>query len=290
MKYRELFIHSLGESIRLCLPTKYEGLLENSIFWKALIPDVSIKKSQQGEKPFTVSLFEDSVFSFALKKKSCVIRHDFSPSHIKDIVVVIGYLLEREHQKNSFYTIHGSVVSYREKAVALIGGLSGMGKTSLGLYLVSKKWRFNSDEKFILDPAHLSIVGCTSKLLINKKLKMATKKYNLSRIHPEGIQKNRLEAIIFPILVRFKKEYESFQYNNEKAFWHLYEEATRDIRLLNGLIHNFSFPLPSLDTHDIAVLRARNVRKVISMVPVFFVKGTKQQIYNFLMLLTNTST
>jgi len=58
----------------------------------------------------------------------------------------------------------------------------------------------------------------------------------------------------------------------------VYEELSKDIRLVNGLIFNFTYPLMSQDRFDLSQKRERLAENISINIPVFLIRGSLAQI------------
>lgn len=68
--------------------------------------------------------------------------------------------------------------------------------------------------------------------------------------------------------------------DREKSIWVLYDEVTRDIRQVNGIIHRTLPTVKSLDNRTIERLRIRAVEDLAANTPVVYMRGSKEMILN----------
>lgn len=181
-------------------------------------------------------------------------------------VRLISHLLERERQGHGIYTVHGNVISLGEKAVALIGGISGIGKTALSAQSTTQGWRWIADEKFLIDESCSYRFG-RSIILNDQKTHDAA-----GLVRPTASTPREIHASVIPILT--DSALEVHNYSSEKALYHYYEELSRDITGARALFMGYDFPLPSVDTQQLAARRHRAAEHLSESRPMYFMLGT----------------
>ena len=192
-------------------------------------------------------------------------------------------MLEYKRQKKHLYQIHGSVATIHNKAIAFIGGMSGIGKTTSAVNLSKcKNAKFIGDEKFIMDGKKHTVVSACPLSLDNNKTK-------LKKISNCDIVQIPIALIVFPVITTEEK-LTVYKYDELKLFWHLYEEASRDIRNLNMLYDNFNKTCKSFDTNKIMSQRIKDIKNVAHNTPAYFLRGNTKQITNFIYNLIISST
>lgn len=269
-------IKSLKTSIICEIPDKLLVIWKHNYFWSEYIPNVTIDVSNK--KP---QLYIKLGKKFLWKKH--LITTTNSENDLRSIIVIIGSLLERKRQKKRLYQVHGSAVSIDEKAIALIGGISGIGKTTLAVNLSKyKNAKFIGDEKFILNGKTRTIDASCPLSLDNNK---TNQKINFN-IHTTKIP---LKLIVFPIITKELK-LTIYKYDKLKTFWHLYEETSRDIRNLNMLYDNFTKNYKSFDTNKIMSQRLMDISIISNSTPAYFIRGTIKKIKDFIYNLITSST
>ena len=204
-------------------------------------------------------------------------KNDFSST---DVIVMAEYALERKRQEKNIYTLHSSSVSKGDKALLLIANLTGSGKTSTMLYLNNfHGYKIYSDEKVQIDGLK-NLVGQVKKVFIEDKTRSLLEQNQISlgkEITIEDIGHKKLSLIVIP-QINSAETVEIVQYGKGQSKWLIYEELSKDIRLVNGLVHNFTYPLMSQDTFELAQSRERLADSLAENIPVFLVKGSLKKV------------
>ncbi len=264
--------------------TKVKSELIKSGFLYQYIPEVNIpldKKDKNSKTKYLLYIKKSKKFYFKIKKQKLYLGYNFQPKkHINDLITLIDYFLEYIRQKEGIYCVHGSAISWKGKAILIIGPVSGLGKTSLAINLCSKhEYKFIGDEKILID-FNLFILGGIKQISFNKpqmsnylekKINLANKekleKYFLIEKKPA-----KLSLVIQP-LVSKGGELEIEKWSPQKADFHFYEELSRKIRGTSRRIINFSVPLESIDSAKIAYHRSKFSKKVARNVQFYWIKG-----------------
>jgi len=249
-------------------------LLNNQLLYR-FIPDLgfSIKKKRvvlniENQKTFKINFSLDRPYIYGRYPQKF---------NSNDIIVTSEYLLERLRQENGICAIHSSAVFKKNRAILFVANLTGAGKTSLALYLRAKyQYRLFSDEKTLINIKKMKLVGQTKKIFTEPKTKNNLKLAKIINIQ-KTTDKN-LSLIIIPILVSSAKTPLVYQYNPAQLRWYLYEESSKDIRLINSLILNFSYPLQSLDNDQLAKQRAFFIKKMSHQISCYCIIGTLQDV------------
>lgn len=178
-----------------------------------------------------------------------------------DIIVLAEYLLERLRQEDGFSVLHSSAVCKGGEGVLLFGNLTGIGKTSLAIHLSQNhKFDIYSDEKTILDLTKYKLAGQTKKIILEAKTKNNFAKIINEEIKIEEQSNKNISMFIIPLLSLDMNKCKIIKYSKPQFKWMLYEEISKDIRSINGLIFNYTYPLISLDTPQLAKRRERFVQ------------------------------
>lgn len=210
---------------------------------------------------------------------SGVYEKDFDST---DVIVLVEYLLERFRQEKGIYTIHSSSLYKGERGLLLIANLTGAGKTSVGLSLQEKDgFKLFSDEKTLMNIQNNALVGQVEKIYLETKTVKALNEEGIDLPKEISITKadnKQLSLIIVPIVVPGMKSPIIRQYEPSQLKWILYEEFSKDIRLVNGMVFNMTTPLMSLDTPEIAQKRLDEVSEVSKNIPAYLIQGSLPQI------------
>lgn len=249
-----------------------KDILSNSLLYR-FIPDLTFKAKF---KRITLRIENKNKIKINFSLKNPYIygryRQHFDST---DIIVVAEYLLERLRQEFGTCTIHSSAIYKNNKGILLFANLPGAGKTSSALCLYKKyHYQLFSDEKTLIDIKKIKLVGQTRAIISEVKTSNLFKKLHLPKII--NIKKTRdknLCLLIVPIIAPLAQKVITYQYRPDQLKWCLYEEFSKDIRLINGLILGFSYPLLSLDNHRLAQRREYFINKISQRVPCFCIQG-----------------
>lgn len=254
-------------------------ILSNKLLYK-FIPDFGFKK---GSKEAILRVEDDDHVKVDFSLEQSAIKGKYGTDfHSTDIIVMAEYLLERLRQEQRIYTIHSSSVFKGKKAILFFANLTGAGKTSLALYLTQKYgYRLFSDEKTLVNLKNGKLVGQTKKIFLEKKTQANLEEANIKLPDTVNIAKaedKKLVLLVVPVIVSTAKKAIIHQYSKAQLKWALYEEFSKDIRLVNGLVFNLSYPLLPLDTFKIAKQRERFVEDLSARVPCYCVRGALDSI------------
>lgn len=261
------FISSFNNTIELDVTgsVAFHKALKNETFWYEFIPGFQNKKN--AIPSLVMHVIEDDQLDYT--KASQTIRTSIQT--IKRVIVLAEASFEYLRQQKSLYTLHGSVIVRDGKAVALIGNLSGMGKTTLAAYASKHDWTWGIDEKFTLYNG--DVIGGTIGILNDTKTSIAA-----GQTAPTPLtQKYRLTLVCQPIITTESKA-TRFDLTPEKATWVFYDEMTRDIRQVDGIIDSSLPVLQSYDTETIARARHEATNSLVATVPVIYLRGTAEQL------------
>ena len=257
-------------------PPVAEALL-NAPHWQMLLPDVRIAHIDTTSTTPDISIEGVSGSSFQYEPMSEQITTDIG--HISSTIATISYIFERHRQEQNQYTVHGNLVSKNgQAAIAFIGGISGIGKSTLSAFVQQQGWKWLSDDKFVVDAQSLSI-GVMSQSLADEK--------TLKAIGTQKTDERHDNLPIFHFIIPIVTDEENLTvhyYDREKALWHIYEELSREIRISNGLLDAFG-PLPSFDTQLAAKNRVETARFYAENIPMIYLRGNREKIFAFLQAL-----
>jgi hypothetical protein len=273
-------IESLGASIIINAPDSVCYAITQNYFLKEYTPAVSAVVSENSE---TSNINITLGNSFCISGQNIITT--LLDSDIRSIIVIAGALLERLRQEQRLYQVHGSAVKINDKAIVLIGGMSGIGKTTLALNLSCLSGAtFFSDEKFVIDGENRTIVGGCPLSHDNRKIEYE----NTDNIIYDNVP-TRLGLVIFPIITN-ETELTAYKLDELKLFWHFYEEATRDIRGLNLLFNNFNETINGFDTEPIMQQRVNDFKNISQSTLGYFLRGNLKNISDFIYNFIKSST
>lgn len=273
-------ISSLDKYVVIDAPDNIYRNIWQSYFLAEYIPSVSVLPVDDSDNT-DLTIIQGGDFSWS----NSTITTTENDSDIRSIIVIVGSLLEKLRQEHGFYQVHGSAVKVRNRSVAIVGGMSGIGKTSLALNLLSfADVGFIADEKFVMDGAQSSIVGGCPVSRDNKKTGLKVP-FDLELISSPM----KIGMFVFPIITN-EPELTVFKLDALKLFWHLYEESTRDIRGLNFLYNNFTETHQGYDTDGIAKQRLDDIRNISEHVPAYFIRGNISNVSDFVYNFMTSST
>lgn len=265
MKRASYIVSSFDCAIELVVegsPAFHEALLHEP-FWSEFIPGFQFK--ERGSTESMWQLFEASSFEYSLEHQTI----STNQITIKKSIVIIEAVFERMRQQQSLYTLHGCVIARDNQAVALIGNLSGIGKTTLASYAAKHGWSWVGDEKFTISGKN--VVGVTQGILSDSKTHAAAGDSLPVRVVGTPLP---LALICQPIITD-ERDLTEFKLAEDRVQWVLYDEITRDIRQVDGILTATVPPLPSFDSPEIAQERLTATNLLVSSVPVFYLRGPK---------------
>lgn len=272
---KSFIISSCGFSLRASITGKRDvaTALLATPEWGMLIPNLTIalEPSHTELADINIECTAKPLFNYDPNSKRIVT----DSTHIITVVATFSYLLEQVRQEHKMFMLHGNLISNGKNSIALIGGISGIGKTTLSAHMQTAGWKWYSDDKFIVN-ARAECVGVMHFPLADEKTKKAVGSQKLDVYDTRAT----LTHLIIPI-VTDESELTVHYYDNDKASWHIYEELSRDIRLSNGLLDMFG-PLPSFDTLTASQYRAKYSKVFAEKLPMIYLRGNRSAIRGFL--------
>lgn len=264
----ELIVNSCNEEVKLLSTHSLKEILESSAFGKRYIPSLKIKEKGNPKANLEVKISND----FEIKGNFPNLK--YSGKSMIDVLVLSEYMLERLRQENNKYSIHSSSVEKNGKGIVFFGWKDS-GKTTLSLML-SQKYGFNflSEGKTVID-GNLNVVGCIHSLESNKEFIQKNFGNEILNELPLSNQA-KVKMFIYPQITFENLKIENW--NNEMGDFHLYENFSWKIRAANARINDFSHPLSSLDTFEIAKRRSDFVKKTIGEVEIYHLRGNPEDI------------
>ncbi|MEO5949479.1 MAG: hypothetical protein ABIP74_03675 [Candidatus Saccharimonas sp.] len=262
MKPSSHFVSSFDITIQLIVtgsPEFHDALQQNS-FWHEFVPAFQYTRISNPQMTWRVT--EAPTLDYDMTNHAI----QATVETVKKVVIIIEAMFEHMRQERSYYTMHGCVIVRNNTAVALIGNLSGIGKTTLASYATSQEWDWITDEKFTISDGE--VIGGTSRILDDEKTRLSA-----GDVTPTPFTHAYPLALICQPIVTDETSIARFDMSLEKAYWTLYDEVTRDIRQVNGVI-DISLPaLQSLDTDAISENRMRAIDTLTHAVPTTFLRG-----------------
>lgn len=233
-------IHFLSGPLTFKLRSKGD-LLEDLVsdpFLRDYIPGVRINPADDSRYIISIMKNDKSSRWMSLGGNSATLNVQKSFS-TKDIISLIDYVLELWRQENGVYTVHGAAASFNGRGVLVIGGASGVGKSTLINTLCKiPGFVFWGDEKIMLDDSGNIIGG----------------------IGATGRAPAKIRLIIQPVIGAGKK-LEFKQWSGQKVDWHLYEELSRKIRGTSRRVGK-GLPIESVDTIGLASARSKLAQRL----------------------------
>lgn len=245
-------------------------------FWREYIPSVQITPSASQEADHDWTIKEANNPNYSLADGSIEIPQDL----IVPAIVIIDTQFERLRQSCGLFTLHGSVIGDEAGAIGFIGGVSGLGKTSISAYAARHGFSWLCDEKFVIDEEGVVRAGVAA-ILNDEKTRLSS-----GDVRPVGLTSARpLQLLCIP-LITSENEAVVHVLDSRRAVWQLYDEMSRDIRQINGMLQGFTTPLPSFDTTAISRRRQKAVLKLADQIPVVYVRGSTEVVLEAVRRLT----
>jgi hypothetical protein len=265
---RSVIVASFNIAIALTIEgsTDFADTLLASSFWKEFIPGFSFITNLKPQRHWTIR--EHANTEYNLKKCRITATIDATTS----VIVIIEADFEKLRQAHGLYTLHGSYIGRKDMAIGFIGAVSGLGKTTLCAHATTQNWMWLGDEKFTVSTSGTIIGGVTS-ILNDAKTHAASAGL---RPTPDTMQRS-LHLLCIP-LVTSESTATVYKLDLKRRQWQHYEEITRDIRQINGTLHGFSVPLPSLDTDALSQKRQHVASLWATSLPIVFIRGSKEAI------------
>ncbi len=276
-----------------------ENRLRTSTFLESYIPEAVISDNSSVYDHRLV-LYNSEImypeFNFGARESSLTGQINRLIS-LMDIITVIDYCLEFIRETKSVYCLHGSAVAKDDKGVVFIGAVSGLGKTTAAIHLCYHHgFSFVGDEKILIDQ-NGCLIGGSKRIIFNKEFLSQSLDPAINNLPLHDLKQKipicqtspQLKLLIIPIVSTHSVGVESEKWTEAKTNFHLYEELTRKIRGVSRRIQNFSFPLPSLDTPQLAGYRSDFCRSVSSKIRAHYFKGNLQEVTQTIVNLCNSS-
>lgn len=272
----DLVIKSVGASCRLRANKDLISTILKSDFTSHYIPDF-----ERGVSYDSCDVFVEEKPSILKKAEIDFPNAVFLPGvEFRSIVSMADYLMERVRQeKNGVYCLNSATATRGDSAVTFWGGATNLGKTSSMLELVmSKGYEFYSDERTLLDLHNLRVVG-GSRTIATRKQVLKTRMGNAAEFHKHPVNRGtkRTSLFIYPHLDHGLAEPIFYQFTPKDFHWLLSREFGCNIRGAIKFIDDYSYPLPSIDTQELAEKRASETMAFTKKVPCFYFQGSLAQ-------------
>lgn len=268
-----LLIKSLDTTINVnCDDTVGNDIL-NSDFILKYIPSVDITIDERTKSSLELVVKDNNRLSFTLKDNQAFLDGIYKTDYnINDLVTVIDYCLEYKRQQEGIYTVSGSAISKNGNGILILGSISGLGKTTLALNMCySLGYKFIGDEKILLQEDN--IIGGIKTIQFNKAwLDESIPKDFEQKLSIED-KTTKISLIIQPSISKDSSSLEIEKWDILKTNFHLYEELTRKIRGISRRISNYNYPLVSIDTENISLLRSEFSNKISKSADTYSIKG-----------------
>lgn len=284
MNSDKIILESCGS--RLCLKAK-KDLLEEIIskdFVYEHIPSVSFEENKKYDALLQINegdfklLFNYPNFDYSNVKVS-----------YKDVVAFAGYILERCRQENGLYSVHANSVAINGEGVVIFGPPYS-GKTSVSLNLAQN---YNgiliSNERTIIDPNELKIVGKTKIVKLNKYVKelinIKDSYFNIKNTKPVN-----LNLLVNTFIDKTRDTLKVEVYDVDSAEWALTREMDQHIRGISRRVRKYTskwYRLPSLDTEKLANQRMEDVLKMLKNIPCLSLVGPLPKISDYIIKILN---
>ncbi len=272
------------------------GDLLSHDFLHKYIPLAKVTKEQysaEKDNHFVLKVISDTVlnFTFYHDLNFAVLRCNLGSNiTVRDIISVIDYCLDYVRQKSGIYNVHGSAVATKEKGVLIIGSVSGLGKTTLALRLCSDRgFSLIGDEKILIDSQGV-IQGGVKTVEFNKPELNSSVSPVFNNKGPNELKSMinlqylpvNIDLVVQPMIIPGASLYVE-EWPAEKGEWHLYEELGRKIRGISRRLNNQSYPLESIDTTEISILRSETAKKLSRQVLFVCLKGDVEKVMDKVM-------
>jgi len=299
MKADCLNIGSVGHVIRVEADRQIINDLKKSGVIENYIPNGAILLDNKSRAKYILSVKNSARVKIFWNKNDheLVLKGKYQKGFsLFDLVTLIEYFFEYIRQKNGIYCLHGSAVSDGQRGILIIGGVSGIGKTTLALNLcLGKDFKFIGDEKILIDE-RLNLIGGLKSINYNKPQLYESVLINLdgkdrvSLSQFVKIEENKvpLKMILQPILFADSTaDLKVEKWTAEKTNFHIYEELTRKIRGVSRRINNYSLPVDSFDTPKLAKHRSRLAAYLSEKVLSYWLAGSFDNMAEFIMQMSD---
>ena len=229
----------------------------------------NVKKDIEPQKG-SGKIIQSSTLEFGDDFINCDINHIFSG------IKYVSLHAEAARQEVGQYTVHGSVIALGGVAIAAVGGVSGIGKTTIASIAQKQaRWSWLSDEKFEIDQTGHYLGGLGEVLDDSKSRAAASGESPINR--NENPTSLPISAFVIPIVTR-EDGVTVHEYDQEKAMYHFYGELTKTISAGHTLLYGYDCPLQSTDNKQIAANRYKTAKYLAKNIRMIYLRGNPEKI------------
>lgn len=263
----ELHINAIGHEHDL------QSFIDHE-FWPRFVPDIKLEVDSQESKPDLNLVIESKkgwLFNPITHSLVC------PPDNIVHAICTASYMLDAKRQEAQLYTLHGNIIANDTSTIALVGPISGIGKTGLSSHAIEKGWKWLADEKFVMNNQGVYLNSIKGVLQDEKTKQSASDNKPVAA----SLGRRRIDAFVVPIVTDTPTT-TVHTYSQEKAFWHFNEEMSRDVRMTPFALDGPEVPLPSFDSENLATKRRRVAAELSELLPYLFIMGDSDSILDYL--------
>lgn len=276
----ELIIKSHGAKCNLKASKDLIDKILSEGFLYHYIPDVEVGTSNED-----VDVEFEENPNLERKAKINFPKAEFTSGiEYRSIISTVDYLLERVRQeKEGIYCLNSATASQNSSAVTFWGGATNLGKTSSMLKLIMERgFDFYSDERTLLCLNKKSVVGGSRTVATRKPvLKDRTGEQGEFCIFSPAKGPKNIDLMIYPHLDHGLKKPIVYQFSPKDFYWLLLREFGVNIKGAIKYIDDYSYPLPSIDTQELAEKRTLETKKFTAEVPCYYFQGSLSQVSSF---------
>ncbi len=278
MSLKTISIYSFSVGANIHGTESVINMIESSAFLNEYIPGFRFGKNESKNIRIEINSTNKENITLLESKDAAVIhfRNEYTE---KDIISLIELVLEFYRQKRGIFTIHGSACDYKGSGILIIGGASGIGKSTLAYKLSEETsdFKFIGDEKICVNNRG-EIIGGIQKVGLNQKKYTGNSDKALSLWHGTA---SKISTIIQPLLCDDGK-LDVYEWNEARKKWHLYEEFSRKIRAVSRVAAGN--PIQSIDSDKIAMKRLNFIDYLVSnsSIKAFTIQGDIVDVIKYL--------
>jgi len=254
---------------------EFRKKLLGSDFIKKYIPSPNINLNGQSALP-RINITKSPAFHL----NGNYPEFNYKGHNFNDILFLAEYMLERLRQEDGLYSIHSSCAEKKGKAV-LLYGWKDTGKTSTALHL-AREYGFNflSEGRTVIDNS-FNISG-TIKFLeedndfLKEKYNFNENCLDISKICNMSNQASKLSLLVYPQITNTQLEVKIW--DDDKNKYHFYEQFSQVIRGVAKNINDYSCPIDSIDTMELAIKRTQFINHLSQSFKTYQIRGSLESI------------